>query len=64
MKFYNYIFDSYFKSVVLWISVGMTLFVPIAEWENNSLSSDDFIFVLFTVLLLSVYYANYKFKNG
>ena len=64
MKFYNYIFDSYFKAVLLWISVGMTLFVPIAEWENNSLSSDDFIFVLFTVLLLSVYYANYKFKNG
>lgn len=64
MKFYNYIFDSYFKAVVLWISVGMTLFVPIAEWENNSLSSDDFIFVLFTVLLLSVYYANYRLKNG
>lgn len=64
MKFYNYIFDSYFKAVVLWISVAMTLFVPIAEWQNNSLSSDDFIFLLFTVLLLSVYYANYRLKNG
>jgi hypothetical protein len=64
MKFYNYIFDSYFKAVFLWISVGMALFVPIAEWQNDSLSSDDFVFVLFTVLLLSVYYVNYRLKNG
>jgi len=64
MKFYNYIFDSYFKAVFLWISVCMALFVPIAEWQNDSLSSDDFVFVLFTVLLLSVYYVNYRLKNG
>lgn len=64
MKFYNYIFGSYFKAVFLWISVGMALFVPIAEWENDSLSSDDFVFVLFTVLLLSAYYVNYRLKNG
>ena len=64
MKFYNYIFDSYFKAVFLWISAGMALFVPIAEWQNDSLSSDDFVFVLFTVLLLSVYYVNYRLKNG